>query len=251
MREKFQNKKIITIMLTLVALLVLTGCQGETVVIQDGKAEQYNTLSVSGKNQQDFAPDQAEILLTIESKGETAEATQDQNNVASKRVIDSLNAAGVAKGDLETVTYTVNPIYEWEDRKRVFKGYKVIHTLKLTTNNVDNVGKYLDIAVSNGVNQVQNIQFTLSKKALSKAKEAVLKAAAKNAKEKADALASSLSVSIVTVRSISESSFDYMPYRPVYARSLEAEFAESPPIEPEKVGITASVQVIFEISTFH
>ena len=74
--------------------------------------------------------------------------------------------------------------------------------------------------------------------------------AAGDAKEKASALANSLSVSHGKVTSISESSFYYQPYdyaTPRVAMMKEGEESFDTIINPQKLDVSANVNVIYEI----
>jgi len=241
-------KKLI-IILGILSILLLAACQPveKTVVVNQEQVEKFKTVSTSGRGQMEFSPDEVELMLTIESLGENAEQAQDINSKDSKRAIDALVAAGIPANDIETTNYNIRPEYDWTREERVFKGYRVTHTLKVTSSNVKKAGEYLDVAVSNGVNNVQNINFKLSDKALADAKEKVLDQAAKNARSKAQLLTKSLDVEIGSVRSISESSFDYVPYRASYDMAMVAEASVAPPIQTEDVSVSASVQVVYEI----
>ena len=120
--------------------------------------------------------------------------------------------------------------------------------MKVTSKNLDLVGKIVETGVSNGVNNVDNVLFTLSKEKEKEAKSAVLSLAAKNAREKADVLAQSLAVKIKGIKSISESSYNVIPY---YARSdmvMEMSAAKvAPPIQASDVNLQAQVNVVFDI----
>ncbi len=238
-----------SIIIAIISVLFLISCQPveRTVVVNQDQLAQYRTISTSGRGQMDFSPDEVELWLSIETLGENAEQAQDINSKDSKRVIDALVAAGIPNKNIETTTYTIHPEYDWTREERVFKGYRVMHTLKVTTSNVKKAGEYLDVAVSNGVNNVQNINFKLSDKALTDAKADVMDQAAKNARDKAHALAQSLDVQVGQVRSISESSFDYVPFRASYDVAVMAEAKAAPPIQAEDVSVSASVSVVYEI----
>lgn len=247
------NKTTI-LLVGLVFVVFLVGCQPteKTIVIEsDGTSASIDTLSVSGNGEDEFEPDEAVIRLTIESQAETADNAQNENAGRSDRVIAALKSAGIASGDLETARYTVDPIYTWDRNleKNLFSGYRARHTLRVTVNNVDKTGTYLDVAVSNGADEIDSVDFTLSDSALLKAKEKVLEMAANSAQDKAKALAKATSVDLVGIRAITESGVNFVPYAaPRYDMALaEAEFGSAPPIQSEKVSVSANVQITYEI----
>lgn len=252
----FEVKKMkttnIIVAFAVFALLTLAACvpSEKTILLKQEQAEQFDTIVVTGSSDMEFAPDQAESWLTIQNKATNAKDAQRLNSETADKVYAALQNAGVNKNEIETTSYTVYPVYEWDGERSVLRGYEVTNTIKLTTKDVENVGDYLDVAVNAGVNNVQNVQFTLSKDAEKKAKDTVLKAAGTAAREKAQSLASSVGVTVVKVRSISESSYNYQP--PIYyARDMMAAAPmmekSTPSISPEKVSVSASVTVTYEI----
>lgn len=241
-----ENKNVTLFIAGFVVIALLLAWQGW----QKSSEARVNELSVSGSSKMDFSPDESQIFLRIETNALNAKDAQDKNSESAAKVIAALKSAGVNKDEIETVNYHVEMWREWNPKtqRNDDKGYRATHTLKVTTKSLDLVGTIVEVAVNNGVNNVDNVLFTLSKEKQKEVRSSILSLAAKNAREKADALANSLNVGVGKIKSVSESFYEPTP---MYARSdmlMESVAAKvAPPIEPSDVTVQAQVSVVFEI----
>jgi len=232
----------------LIALILVLN-SGQTKIITTG-GDQKNAITVSGNANLEVEPDQAEIFVRIETSSESAEDAKDENARISDKVTKALKKEGVRDKDIETVSFSINPEYRYERNtgKNILEGYTASNLLKVTTKDVDNVGKIIDVAVDNGANSIQNVRFGLSKELQKEVSGQALIRAAEVAKDKAESLASSLGVSIGKIISIQESNFNFVTYD--YAPRVEALTAEAKaPTEiiPGKVDVSAIVSLSYEI----
>lgn len=239
------NKTIFGI---LAVLFLVAACIPQGPLVLKDERDMTNTLSASGEASLEFAPDQAEVWLSFLSKAETAKSAQTQNADRSNRVIQALKDAGVASEKIETVNYNVYPEYTWNPTtgKQEFAGYTGTHTLKVTITSVEKTGELLDLAVKNGADTVQNVQFSLGKDAERYAQTKVLSLASSRAKEKAEAITQGIGLKLGKVKSVTESSvYNPMPYYNRY-NMMMAE-AKTPEIQPQNVGLSARVEVVYEL----
>ena len=87
--------------------------------------------------------------------------------------------------------------------------------MELKTSTNTNISKFVDLAVNNGANRVENIDFVISKKTLDENSMELLKDAFRNAKQKAEILGTEGNFTITGVKKIDTSSEGgYTP--PVY-----------------------------------
>lgn len=253
MHEKTNLLAVISIAGLVIALIVLATFNKPVVNVSSTGGIEQNTLSVSGNAELTVAPDKAEIYLGIVTEGATAKEVQDDNKILADKVIDALKRAGIKKDDIETSNYYLSKKTEWDPslRKSVDKGYILTHTLKVTTDDIEKVGKLVDTAVSAGANQVQRISFGLSKKKEKEVRDEALKRAGEVAKDKAESVASSLNIRLGKIKSVQESNFYYAPfeYAPRPAGIEKAVIAEiETPISPQKVEVRSSINLVFEIN---
>lgn len=242
--------KKITMIFGVLALFMLASCTTQVIMPED---EKFNTLSVQGSSEFDVAPDEAEIRVRIESQSMNAQEAQDANRVTANSVRDALRRAGVYGEEIETVEYNVRKVQEWdrELERSVDKGYRVYNVFKISTDRLDRVGDYIDVAVQAGANNIDSVNFQLSNEAMAEAKTEALRRAAGNAKAKADALADGMGVMLDGVMSVGEGNVNIYPMRAMAETAMVKAggmYDGAPtPIEPESVRVNANVQVSYRI----
>ena len=238
----------------LIALFLILNVSSPRELTLNTANSQYekNTISVTGSYSADIDPDQSEIYLTVRTENPNAQTAQNNNREAANNVVNALKAQGLKKDDIETTGYNIQLIKEYDSRAT---SVIVTNSMKVKVKDLEKVGNVLDAAAnseasSDTVIEINNIQFTLSDEKQIEVNEALLSKASKNAKDKAEAIASSLGTSIISKPlSVSEGSV-YIPY-PYYAqgvRALSIEMEAPTPISPSPVKATATVNVVFEIS---
>jgi uncharacterized protein YggE len=175
---------------------------------------QQDVLTVTGFAEESVMPDKAEAFITIETTKDTAKLSQDENTKISDEVMKSLKALGIKDSEIETDSYTIYPKEQWDDKNAEYKqlGYTVTNTLKVTTTDIQNVGKYVDAAVGAGANRVDRVVFALTKAKEKSISQDLLAKAGVNAKEKADTIAKSLGVTVGKVVTVSEYNYNVVPY---------------------------------------
>ncbi len=217
------------------------------------------TIEVSGQAESEQLAKIAYIYLGYNNLNETAEKAEQQNSIIINTIKNSLILKGIKEENIETESYYLNEEYSWDNGNQEFKGYRVYHTLKIKSEEVTNVGFIITSAINSGANFVNNIEFTLNDEEMSNLKKQALIDASKNAKEKAEAMALGSGSKIKSLKSISDTTFNYSPWRYDIMYSKEAstvssgsnsgDFDESTVanINVGKVTVSASVRAIFEI----
>lgn len=242
-----QMKKIMMIFAVL-ALVMLAACETRVIMPED---EDVYTLNVQGKSDFDVSPDQAVLRIRVETQDVDAQKAQDQARVVANQVMSALKAEGVRSDEIETAEYNIQKVQEWnpELRKSEDKGYRVYNVLKVTTDDLDRVGDYLDAAVQAGANRIDSVDFQLSDSLEAEVKTEALQKAGSNARLKAQALADSMGVRLGRLRSVSEGMVNFQPYRMAVGdvALMSAEKAPTP-ISPESVRINAEVSVSYDIA---
>jgi len=232
-----------------IGLLLYTVLQPKQIILSADEDDAINRLTVSGESTLDTPSNQATIHLRTDVLDKDPNVAQDSNARISQRVIEALQALGVKKDDIQTTDYRIEQVREWNHELKKYEdlGYRAGHTIKVSTSQLDKIGQFLKAAVDAGVNNVQNIDFSLTKDRQREIKSEVLSGASKMAQEKAEALATSLGVRLVKIVSVSESGFSASPRPVYYAKEMIAAEA-APPIQPSDVTAQASVSVVYEIS---
>ena len=171
-----------------------------------------NTITVSGDGEVFAVPDTATFSVTVQEEAKEVKAAQD---VATKKGNDIkvyLKSQGVDEKDIQTTDYSLYPQYDYINSacsegycppgRQVLRGFQVSETLTVKVRDTKKAGDLLAGVGSKGASSVSGLSFTIDDQDALDA-EARDKAIAK-AKEKAEALADALGVSIVRVVGFSE-----------------------------------------------
>jgi uncharacterized protein len=238
------------------------------VQVQSPQDIQRNTLTVSGTSQLTVSPDEALLYISIVTDNKTAKMAQENNRVTADAVIAALRAQGLNASDIETDAYTLTKLEDYVPYpdvmvgvpsdinalkgKYVERGYRLTHTIKATSRQIDKVGDIIDASVGAGANGIDQITFELTKESEKKVRDDALMKATEAAKEKAQKLAQTAGAEIVKVISINEQNFYYTPYSAYNVRSnvaMDGGMASAAPtvISPQKVDVTSSVGLVYEI----
>ena len=212
--------------------------------------EKLRLISVSGTVTKTASPELAYITLSIETLDKSASKSQSDNAVQANQVINALENAGIATGDIETSSYNVREEFEWTEypRKSVSVGYKTTNTIRVKVRNLGQVGNVIDTVVNAGANNISNVSFGLTNETEAALRTAALKDASENARIKAQSIASGLGIGVGQVYSASESSNYSAPsYARNYAMAEDSGAAAPTPITPGDIEFSATVSVQFEI----
>jgi hypothetical protein len=244
----------------LIVLVAVSFFAASTAMAQgtSNASNETKTLSVTGNYKLSMDPDKAEIYLGAETQATTALQSQQDNANIIAAVKNALYALGLTKTDIETTSYSLSPVYEYP--KPCYESYcplqlpkvvayKTSHQLKIKTKNIDKVGQYIDAAAKAGANDINYISFGLSDDKQKTLYNQALTEAAKNAKEKANAIASGLNVHIVGVMSANEGYVSITPYYRTLAAGAstpDSTQAETD-ISAGMIQVSASVSVVYQI----
>ncbi len=231
------NKKTILAFLV-IALVALTGCQQEA-----------NTINVGGDAELTIEPDQAEVWAGISIVKDTAEEAQAEANKVINEMIDGLRYKGISEEDIETERLSLYEERTWtRDEGSKVIGWRASQTLKIKTTDLDKVGEIVDIAVSSGANQVNNINFQLSDAREKEYKQKAIAQATQNAKEKADTIAQSLGVRLGKIKTVSEANYYARPYAVALDAKGGAEMIEeAASVMPRDVTVTANINLVYHV----
>ena len=149
---------------TALASLVLAACLAGGSALAQAPDRPLRTLTMTGTGEMRAKPDTAIVTLGVMSRADTARAALTANNAAMTAILSSLEAAGIAKKDIQTSNFSVNPVYDYDNtgaKPPRITGYDVSNQLAVTVRKLDTLGTILDEAVSKGSNQIYGITFTI------------------------------------------------------------------------------------------
>ncbi|MCM3122362.1 MULTISPECIES: SIMPL domain-containing protein [unclassified Mesobacillus] len=196
-------------------------------------------ITVSGEGIVYSAPNRATATVGVRTENPNLQAAQTENAEKSTSMLNSLQNLGIAKDDIKTADFRIDPIYTYEEGKQLFQGYRVTHLYTVTIRNLAQAGLAIDTAVANGANEVMNIQFSVAEpQALY---NQALSIAVIDSYNKAQTIARTLGFhTSISPLSITEETQKGSP-GPFLVASMDTSSAKGTPIEPGKLEIKATV----------
>jgi uncharacterized protein len=241
-RKQMINRKLLAVLIALIMFALPT----TRATLADEAAEPY--VEVSGTGTASGQPDTAMISLTVLRLGKTARAALNANNDAMASVLSGLMAEGIAKADLQTSGFSMQPRYVYpkpgKDGQRpapVLTGYAVSNQLSVRVRDLERVGILLDKAVSMGINKIGNIRFSIED--ASALREQARIKAMQNATLKAATLTVAGNVSLGKILAIQEHQSASRPRPMMQAQRAMMESASKVPVAAGEVSYAVTVKV--------
>ena len=203
-------------------------------------------ITVSASSDVTTAPDLATVSAGVVTRGVTAGEAMRENANLMSQVFEQLKSAGLAPRDIQTSQLSLQPKYDRQNRSEPrITGYEARNTVTARTFDLDNVGPMLDALVKAGVNTINGVQFGVRdpKTAQALARDAAIR----EARAKAQSMATSAGVRLGPLQSLSENSRSGRPQPMMMARSSMAMEADTPIAQGEQT-ISVTVNMVYEIS---
>jgi uncharacterized protein YggE len=214
-----------------------------------GAGADTTLVTVSAYAEARHAPDIAVLSTGVATLAPDANAAIRLNAERMTAVVKAIEAAGIARKDVQTSGVSLNPDYSYEEGKPPrIRGYTASNTVNVTVREIGRLGEILDALVATGANQVNGPSFDIEDK------DAVLdeargKALAK-ARVRAEGYAKRLGLRVGRVVSIDETGGRGAPV-PMLRRSAMNEQAmaatASAPIAPGENVLGISLDVVYEL----
>ncbi|WP_416908999.1 MAG: SIMPL domain-containing protein [Polymorphobacter sp.] len=188
------------------------------------------------------APDLVTLSGGVSTTAPGAAAAMAENAAAMRRVVAAVAAAGVAARDIQTEGLSLQPQYDYSDRKATLTGYQARNMVRLRLRDVDRVGALIDAMVKAGANQISGPVFAIEK--ADAALDEARRAAVAKARARAALYAEAAGLKLVRIASISESGGQMPEPRPMLRMAADS-VAESTPVAPGEVAMVAGVTMEF------
>jgi uncharacterized protein YggE len=215
-----------------------------------GSSQQQVGLWVNGDGKSKATPDVVLLSLGIQAESKTVATAQQDAAQAMDAVMKALKTNGVADKDIQTQSFSINPVRKWiEDQQRdIITGYQVTNVVIAKIRQVDKAGPVIDAVAEAGGNltRIDNIGFSIDdptpyyNEALAKAID--------DAMTTAKQMASSAGVKLGKLIYMSEST-PYIPPVAIRDYAMKAGAAAPPttPISPGELEIQVTIQMVYEI----
>ncbi len=203
------------------------------------------TITVDGTGRVKVTPDVADITLGVRIQKERAGQAAAAAAASMTKVVAALIAAGIPEEEIQTVSLSLNPVYDYNGNPPKVVGFEAVNLVSVRIRDIAGVGAVVDAATDAGATSIDGISFSLedTTAVATQAREA----AVASARAKADTLAAAAGVEIVGVLSIAESA-GYAPQPVYYARAEMAMDAAGTPVLAGTVEIAVNVMISYEIA---
>jgi uncharacterized protein YggE len=189
---------------------------------------------VRGEGEVRTAPDVAFITLATEHRANTAKDAQAQGATAMTGVQQRLTAAGVAKDAIRTLSYDLQPQFDYVNGKQVARGFLARNVVEVRVDQVTRVGELLEIVVTAGGTAVQGVRFDVKDRTQLE-RQAISRAVA-DARARAVAAAEGAGTTILAVVRIEEEGVIRRPIEQPMMRMAADSVAAAPPPPPIAAG---------------
>lgn len=206
-------------------------------------------IEVSGTAWVEVPADRGEVAFAVETRAETADEAASANADAMDAVLGALREGGFPGLELETFGYTLRPEYARPDpqtdpRGRGIVAYVALNNVRATLEDVDEVGRLIDVAIGSGANRVSSIAFTASD--TEEARARALREAVSSARAQAQAIAEALGRTLGPALEVRGGADRPVP-RPMMDVAMARMEAAATPIEAGDQLVTANVTVRFAL----
>jgi uncharacterized protein YggE len=196
------------------------------------------TITVTATGTFERVPDSAQLGFAVVNRSDTARQALASNNADTRRMVDALRRAGIDAKNIQTQDVSLDPHFT-ENGSRI-DGYTARNSVTVSSP-IGQAGAVVDAAVAAGANEISGPTLSVSDR--DRLYQDALKAAARQARAKATAIAQAAGVQVGAVTSVVENGGEPQPYA-YQAASL----ARTAPIEPGTQKIEANVTVTFAIA---
>jgi len=215
-------------------------------------------IYVEGTSEFGIFPDQIKISVSLSSVNLDAEIAKTEVDQRSLKLFEAVKKLNVKKGDITATPLQINPVFEYEDRKKINKGTRVNRNVDITLKGLNKYPQLNDILVKAGItSKITSVVEVSNEREL---KKKALMLALKDARIKAESLAELQNKTIKDVHSISEfktredNSYTLRPEQTIYGQSYavaEQRFNSPSPapgiFEIGEMRVTATVYVVYTI----
>ena len=206
------------------------------------------TITVVGEGIVSLKPDIAHLSMGVLVEKRRLSEAQAEASDKMNAVIDRLVALGISRDDIQTVNFSVNPVYDYpnDGTHPVLRGFQVANQVSVTIRDIGKTGEVADAVIDVGATTIGGLSFDVSN--MQGAKDQAREQAMADAKRKAEQLANLAGVGLgrpLSINATDSGGAPPTPYRGV-AEAAPAAVAP-PPIEPGTSEVRTTVNVTYFI----
>ncbi len=204
-------------------------------------------IRVTGQGIVKVVPDQANLVVRVENKGNNAVTVKSENDSAIAKVLAYTKKVGIADKDVQTEYVNLNKDYNYNKKTYSFVANQ---TIRIKIRKLENFDKIMSGLLDSGINRINSVRFSASN-SVALEKEARRKAVS-NAKEKAEEYVGVLGQKVGKAIQIQEEQGN--KYRPasnnhmrMSASLSESSNVDGPTIAPGELAIKCNIHITFDL----
>ncbi len=200
-------------------------------------------ISVSGEGKVKAVPDQALIVVAVETRGSDAKDVKKKNDIAVDKVIQFIKKFNLPKADVQTQRVVLEPNYDYT--KKVYTN-RALQSIQIMLRDLEQYDALMEGLTDAGINNISKVEFQSSKQASfeSEARKLAMKDALKKANDYVSILPGQKIGKAIVINDNTQTNYP----RPMYsAMKMEAGDASGgrETVAIGEVDITANVTVSF------
>jgi len=220
-----------------------------------------NAITVTGKGEAVSIPDVATFSFGVTETAKAVDEAQARATTKVNAALKALKDGGVEEKDIKTLSYTINPHYEYIEGiciaggpcrpgRQSLTGYDVNQTIQVKVRDLKKAGALFATIGSLNVQNVNGLAFSIDD--IDTVREKARKEAIEDAQEKAKNLAKQLNVSLVRITSFYDQNDEFLPYAREgmggdMMMNAKTQAIQAPSLPAGEQKITARVSITYEI----
>jgi uncharacterized protein len=202
------------------------------------------TVRSPGEGHISVAPDVAHIVVGVDAQDEKIGRANADATARMRKVMDTIEKAGIAAKDVRTVRYSVEPVRSFNNNppnQSAIVGYRVVNQVLVTLRDLRRIGDFLDRVVTAGANDLGELTF--EKEDVSVERARALDRAVADARARATTLAKAAGGTLGEALQVNEAAHLGVPY----STAVRVSMSSGPPVAAGELEIYASVEVVFAL----
>ncbi|WP_123536164.1 SIMPL domain-containing protein [Halosimplex salinum] len=215
---------------------------------QPAQQEMSDTITVGASGQVQTEADRAVVRVGVVATGDDIETVREHLSTNASQMRDALDEIGIDGSQIRTGYYDISTNRRYGARDSDEPQYRAIHSFSITVEDPDRVGEVVDTAVTNGANEVDGIQFTLSADKREELRQQALSEAMDSARSEAGTIAEAEDLTVTGLQRASTTEYNSRPYSLESAAVADAA-GGSTSINSGPVTVSADVTVVYEVGS--
>ncbi len=245
------KRAIQTLIVALLAVLP-TGAQTQDVKYV------ADTVVVQAEGQYEADPDLATLTFQVSVQDKELRKAYERATEALNRIVRLAERNRVAKDDVSTGSFTVFPIYDWSDKKRKARAYRVESRVTLRVRDFTRIGTLIDESVEEGIVDFRTLTYSLADEEA--AKQRAIAEATRRAEARARAalgdtrklgtlryVSVDVQQPIGLIRLEAGAVMETVEVAATTEAKAKRQLASMPIPTPERIRITATVHCVFQM----